>query len=89
MAEENASSTNRPLEISIQEALDRWIQPCFTMPYEHIVVRVNDLGEVRLFGLVHDSRLVDEAIHIVKAQFGVGSVYSDVIVFHTGYPVAL
>jgi hypothetical protein len=89
MVEENAPRANRLLEASIQEVLDRQIQPCFTMPYEHIVVKVNDMGEVRLFGLVHDSHLVDEAIHMLKAQFGVGSVISDVTVIHTGHAVAL
>jgi hypothetical protein len=89
MAEKSASSPNRNLEIRIQEAVDRWIRPCFAEPCEHIVACVNDLDEVRLSGLVHDPRLVEEAIRMIKELHGVGHVSNDVIIMHTGHPIAL
>jgi BON domain len=80
---------NALLEVQIQAALDRWLQPCFTKPYEHITASANSLGELRLSGLVTDAHIVDEAVRLTKQLPGVRTVSSFVIVTHAGGSIRL
>lgn len=80
---------NAALEAQIQAALDRWLQPCFTKPYEHITASANHLGEVHLSGLVTDVHIVDEAVRLTKELPGVRCVSSSVIVTYAGGSIRL
>jgi hypothetical protein len=80
-------TANRELQERVQKAIDHWINPCFTKPYEHIIASANDQGEVYLYGLVEDGYKVDEAMWLVKSLPAVRFVFNLVTVIYNGKPV--
>jgi hypothetical protein len=77
------------LQTQIRAALDRWLQPCYTKPYEHIKASANSLGEIRLWGTVNDRHIVEEAIRLTKEIPGVRCVSNFVIVTYAGGSIRL
>jgi osmotically-inducible protein OsmY len=80
---------NAVLQTQIQAALDRWLQPCYTKPYEHVQASANNLGEIRLWGMVNNRHIVEEAIRLTKAIPGVRCVSNFVIVTYAGGSISL
>ena len=80
---------NRRLQAEAEALLERYLRPSYLTTDEHLAVSANEQGEVWLSGLVHDSRLAQEAIRLVKTLAGVTVVFNYVTMMQDGNPTNL
>ena len=78
---------NRVLEEKVRAALNRWLIYRPLQANEYLCISANDVGEIRLWGLVSSIYPVESAALFLSSMPGVKRVVNEVTRIYAGTPV--